>query len=264
MSDHRCHLKIEFSIYGMKFEWDTSINYAPNEGDGIDDRIVDWFNECYAEARAAWDHESMLEDERRAAEKLERDERQQLARLKAKYEPELTAIPLTANPLLPRVDVPASPGLGPNWTTAYDREDWGRMGDMDGTGVRQRNPTATYEGEPHSLTGPWGRVNVVDGSSVRWIDPTPVGDFSASGIVCRVCGCKVAMKAGDVVERGDPRLCEHLGGPKPTKYRGFGMKAGEVPNEITRFTVDEQPEVESYWPKGDLGDDPDGDLESTD
>jgi hypothetical protein len=257
MSDHRFHLKIEFSIYGMNFEWNPDLNWNNHTG-GVDDRIIEWFADCYAQARTAWDHQNMVEDVIRERAKVEHRERTELARLKAKYEPHTDNQVITGlrriqetNPILPQKDPPdhttfrapdasastdferTSAGLGPNWTTAYDREDWGRMGS--------------------------------EGHGVTWRNPTPAGDFTTSGITCRVCGCKVALKVGDMIERGDPRLCEHLGGPTSKHPRGFGMKAGESsPGDIATFTVDKQPEVESYWPKGDLGDDPDGDLESAD
>jgi hypothetical protein len=196
MSEHRCILKIEFSIYGMKFEWDTSINYCPN-AEYVDQRITDWFAECYAKARAEYDAANAAADELRRRTGVEQRERAELARLKAKYEP-LATIPV------------------------LDQDfDWAAS-------------TQTYEGEG------WGRMNLPDGEhGVRWHDPTPAGDFTVAGIVCKVCGHKVAMKSGDVIKRGDPRLCEHLGGPVPDSSKrghGFGMKAVEsTPGEVNPY-----------------------------
>lgn len=186
MSDHRFQLKIQFSIYGMNFEWEPDLNWNNHTG-GVDDRIIDWFTDCYAKARAEFETENDREQKRRAAATLEESERAELVRLKAKYEPLTTilvpeqdfdwrAVVIDDGPVL-HGDAAASP-----WTSAYDREGWGRMSLPDGE------------------------------HGVRWHDPTPAGDFSVAGIVCRVCGHKVAMKSGDVIKRGDPRLCEHLGG----------------------------------------------------
>lgn len=193
MSDHRFEVKIEFSIYGQSFDWDASLNWSPNDFTGVDYRLIDWFADCYVKARAGYDHQNMIEDQARDWAKTEALERAQLARLKAKYEGDASASPVSY--------------------------------------------TDTYGGEPNSLTGPWGHMNL-DGSSVQWIEPTPVGDFSATGITCRYCGHVVTMKPGDVIQRGDPRLCNHLGGPSS-------------PWEKER--------VARYWSKDDLGDDPDGD-----
>ena len=49
MSDSRFHLKVEFEVYGKKFEWNPSLNWqgSPSE---CDQRITDWFVECYESA----------------------------------------------------------------------------------------------------------------------------------------------------------------------------------------------------------------------
>lgn len=107
MSDHRFGLKVDFSIYGKNFEWDASLNWNAHDG-GCDSRITEWFTTCYEEARAAWDADNAAADELRRRTGVEQRERAELARLKAKYEPNLTAIPLTANPLIPQPDAIAS------------------------------------------------------------------------------------------------------------------------------------------------------------
>lgn len=82
MSDHRFAIDVKFSIYGEDFEWDASLNWAPDNVTGVDPRITDWFANCYARARSGYDSYVNM----RAAEDSERREREQLARLKAKYE----------------------------------------------------------------------------------------------------------------------------------------------------------------------------------
>lgn len=83
MSDHRFEIDVKFSIYDQDFDWDASLNWAPDDYTGVDKRIIDWFANCYAQARSDYDTYA----EMRRAEDSERREREQLARLKAKYEP---------------------------------------------------------------------------------------------------------------------------------------------------------------------------------
>lgn len=85
MSDSRFHLKVEFEIYGKKYTWNPSLNYF-DRGDGMDDRIFQFFVNSYNDA---WMH-YQEENDRAAREsenrETERREREELARLKAKYE----------------------------------------------------------------------------------------------------------------------------------------------------------------------------------
>lgn len=214
MSDHRFGLKIWFSIYGKEFEWEPSLNWNQADGD-VDGRIIDWFAECYAEARADWDAENDHEEKRRAAAKREKTERAELARLKAIYEPDKQGDAAASTE-----DFDRTVELGSDWYTDTDNQ-----------------------------VISWGRMSLPDGEyGVRWHGATPAGDFTVTGITCRVCGHQVAMKRGDVINRGDPRLCEHLGGPGWTG--GFGMKAEESsPDEIATVSDDEV--GHGYWEKGD-------------
>lgn len=83
MSDHRFHINVKFSIYGEDFDWDASLNWAPDNNTGVDVRITDFFANCYAKARSGYETYRDMKD----AEEILRQEREQLARLKAKYEP---------------------------------------------------------------------------------------------------------------------------------------------------------------------------------
>jgi hypothetical protein len=85
MSDSRFHLKVEFSIYGRDFKWNPSLNWYGGD-ERIDSRIIDWFESCYAEAYAEY-REGIQDDlEREERQRIEAEERAQLAKLKAKYE----------------------------------------------------------------------------------------------------------------------------------------------------------------------------------
>ncbi len=46
--DSKALIKIEFQIYGQKYETEMYINYFPNPQ--IDDRIVEWFEKNYISA----------------------------------------------------------------------------------------------------------------------------------------------------------------------------------------------------------------------
>jgi len=85
MGDHRCTIKIEFSIYGRTYKQKWNINYF-DDGDGIDRRIVDWFAECWNDAHARW-QASVDEYFKEQRECETRDaELKELIRLKEKYE----------------------------------------------------------------------------------------------------------------------------------------------------------------------------------
>ena len=82
MGDSRASVEITFSIYGKEFHQKWWINWMPSdELYPVDRRIVEWFDTCYATARYGYD--SM--QAKVAAEEEERRDREQLARLQAKY-----------------------------------------------------------------------------------------------------------------------------------------------------------------------------------
>ena len=86
MGDHRADIKITMTAHGKKYEKEWWINWSPND-DGCDQRVVDWFCECWEDAYNRYDEARYLADSenRRIAE--EQAERAELARLKSKYEP---------------------------------------------------------------------------------------------------------------------------------------------------------------------------------
>lgn len=89
MSDHKASVKVEFSIYGETYKMDSWINWSV-EGEvyEIDDRVIAFFRDSYVDARGKWEEANAEADREREAAEIERREREELARLKAKYESE--------------------------------------------------------------------------------------------------------------------------------------------------------------------------------
>lgn len=86
MGNSRANIKIHFSIYGMEFEHEFSINYCPNECCGMDSRVVSFFSNSY---QKAWDEYCEREHERNKDERerrIEECERSEYERLKQKFE----------------------------------------------------------------------------------------------------------------------------------------------------------------------------------
>ena len=86
MGDHRANIKVEFTIHDKTYrhEWGW-INYTDN-GYGIDQRVVDWFDECWGDARGRWQAAMDEADAERLERAVREAELEELARLKAKYE----------------------------------------------------------------------------------------------------------------------------------------------------------------------------------
>jgi hypothetical protein len=85
MSDSRCTVKIEFSVYGKTYKWDASINYSQGPGGEVDERISGWFEERYADAYHDWSADLRKEAADRMAHETERREREEFQRLRLKY-----------------------------------------------------------------------------------------------------------------------------------------------------------------------------------
>lgn len=88
MGDHRPKITCDFEMHGHKAHFDFGhCNWSDN-GDGMDNRIVDWFREQSSIAISIW-QQAIWEDQQEEREKkTKEDEIKQLAILKAKY-PEL-------------------------------------------------------------------------------------------------------------------------------------------------------------------------------
>lgn len=86
MGDHRVSIKIEFSMHGHEVKHDCNLNWS----DSIPERFAKWIEDQHGKAMSLWyEAEWDAEDQRNA--EIERQERDDLARLKAKYEPEAKA-----------------------------------------------------------------------------------------------------------------------------------------------------------------------------
>jgi hypothetical protein len=85
MGDHRISLKIEFSMHGYEDKLDAWWNFYDDEVHGVDQRAIEWLRECHERAMDKYLEARCSAEERRNAE-AENAEREQLARLKAKYE----------------------------------------------------------------------------------------------------------------------------------------------------------------------------------
>jgi len=82
MGDHRISLKVEFEMHGHKAKIDQWVNYTPHYADGI----AEWLREQIEKGmdnflEAEYERDILRQEEIKAAEL------KQLARLKAKYEP---------------------------------------------------------------------------------------------------------------------------------------------------------------------------------
>jgi len=55
--DSKATIKISFDIYGEHYEADMHLNYYPYNG--IDRRIIDWFDRCYEQAFAKYKYRNV-------------------------------------------------------------------------------------------------------------------------------------------------------------------------------------------------------------
>lgn len=81
MGDHRVSIKIQFEMHGHKDTWDSWLNWS----DTIPERVTEWIMRQKEKAMDNWFEEEYGREQMEAA-KRENHEREELARLKAKYE----------------------------------------------------------------------------------------------------------------------------------------------------------------------------------
>ena len=86
MGDRRASIKIEFSMHGETKKADMWINWSPDDYDGVDQRILDFFSEAVRQMESKfWEaQERAASKQRKKAE--EEAERKEYERLKAKFE----------------------------------------------------------------------------------------------------------------------------------------------------------------------------------
>ena len=84
MGDLRADIKLQMTLLGKTYKEEMWVNYFDN-GDGIDDRIVGCFADWYADALGRYRKAIRKQDEQRAKELIEQEERNWLKKLKKKY-----------------------------------------------------------------------------------------------------------------------------------------------------------------------------------
>jgi hypothetical protein len=86
VGDHRPKITAHFEMHGHSADFDFGwCNWSDN-GQGIDQRIVDWFAEQSTIAMARWRNEVDVYYSEQKKIETERLERKELTRLKTKYE----------------------------------------------------------------------------------------------------------------------------------------------------------------------------------
>ncbi len=87
MGDHRFTITIKMEFHGVEEEWGPAwLNWSGGR-DGIDRRVTEFIESVRDRGYARFDDAMFKAEEARNKESIERTEREQLARLKAKYEP---------------------------------------------------------------------------------------------------------------------------------------------------------------------------------
>lgn len=85
MGDHRASIKIEFSMYGETKKADMWINWSPDDYQGVDRRVIEFFEES-AIAMSCKYFEAQERAARREQKKAEQEaERKEYERLHAKF-----------------------------------------------------------------------------------------------------------------------------------------------------------------------------------
>ena len=86
MSDLRASIKIEMDFCGVKEKADMNINYIPDDFSGIDPRIAEFFEDVYKKGINKYNIEVQKYFKKQREEELEQKEKEELQRLKNKYE----------------------------------------------------------------------------------------------------------------------------------------------------------------------------------
>lgn len=86
MGDHRFDCEITFRFHDKTYKFGPCwLNYASGEVDGLDDRILTFFRDAYEDGMARYAAACRAEESERNKARIECRERDELARLKAKY-----------------------------------------------------------------------------------------------------------------------------------------------------------------------------------
>ena len=88
MGDHRASIKIEFSMYGETKKADMWINWSPSDYQGVDQRVIDFFEQSAQEMSAKYWEQQYRAERRQKKKDEEEAERKEYERLKSKFEGE--------------------------------------------------------------------------------------------------------------------------------------------------------------------------------
>ncbi len=85
MGDHRAECHIQFKYHGKEYRLDLDwVNWCPSEG--IDTRVVEFFDDATQDALDRYHDGIREDDERRKRADQEEHDRAEFSRLKAKFE----------------------------------------------------------------------------------------------------------------------------------------------------------------------------------
>lgn len=86
MGDHRASIKIEMEFHGVKDKTDMWVNYSPSDCFSMDQRVIEFFQSVYERGMAIYNRDMEDYYAKENKESIERAEREELERLKTKYE----------------------------------------------------------------------------------------------------------------------------------------------------------------------------------
>ena len=86
MGDHRASIKIEFSMYGETKKADMWINWSPDDYQGVDRRVIEFFEQAAHEMSFKYYEAQELANKRQQKKAEAEAERKEYERLKEKFE----------------------------------------------------------------------------------------------------------------------------------------------------------------------------------
>jgi hypothetical protein len=86
MGDHRIAFSIKAEFHGVKREYpDCWLNWSDSICGGVPDQVVEFFRELHERGMEAYEERVAQYNAEQNASRIEREERAELARLRAKY-----------------------------------------------------------------------------------------------------------------------------------------------------------------------------------
>ncbi len=86
MGDHRANIKIEMEFHGVKDDCDMWVNYFPRDCCNMDQRVIDFFNNVHEKGMRKYEVIMEKSYARQNKDKIEKQEKAELKRLKEKYD----------------------------------------------------------------------------------------------------------------------------------------------------------------------------------